>query len=85
MGGYSRSKPKPNNGEHIKDIISRTTCTKHNMRRGYPCFSVKFDTKDAYGYAICNDRVIKAGFVGEISSSSQSRSKRPDPKNSSSK
>ena len=67
---------KPNDGQHIKEILSRTTCEKHKVPKGIPCFHIKFDTLEAYGPAICNDRVVKAGFVGTISPSSQSRSQK---------
>jgi hypothetical protein len=85
MAAYARSKPKPNTGEHIKDIVSRTECKKHKVPTGVPCFHIKFDSVNAYGAAICNDRVVKAGFVGQISSGSSSRSSRPNNKRPSSR
>lgn len=72
-----KTKPKPNDGEHIKDIISRTVCRKHKADKGEPCFNIKFDSRAAYGAGICNDRVVKAGYNGTISDSAMSKSSGP--------
>lgn len=64
------NKAKPNDGEHIKEILTRTTCEKHDVPKGEPCFYIKFDSKNESGPGICNDRVLKAGYNGTITSSS---------------
>lgn len=82
MPANPRSKSRPNDGEHIKDIVSRTPCLRHKAPKGIPCFHIHFDTKETYGPAICNDRVVKAGFIGKISVNSMSRKQRPEVKRS---
>jgi len=56
-----------NSGEHIDDIISRTICDKHDAPEGIPCFYLYYDkVSQNRGSAVCNERIKKAGFNGEI-------------------
>lgn len=65
---------KPNTGEHIDDIISRTACVRHDAQIGQPCFLIYYNNKRGeIGPAICNSRVAMAGFNGKIQPGSLSR------------
>lgn len=56
-----------NTGKHIDDIIKSTTCEIHNGSRGVACFYVFLGTKGGEASeAVCNSRIKKAGFNGEI-------------------
>ncbi len=68
-----------NNGVHIVSAIERTTCAKHDVPQGVPCWSIPKNIKDDLGYyaAICGDRIERAGYVGKIAPASM-RSKSPD-------
>ena len=67
------AREKPNTGEHIDDIVNRTTCEKHKVPKGVPCFHIHYDTAEKYGPAVCGPRITKAGFNGSIQPSSLSR------------
>lgn len=62
----------------IRDILDVTTCEKHDVSEGVPCFSVP---KDDGGYhsAICNKRVLQV-YNGRIDPNSISN-KRPKKEN----
>lgn len=65
---------RPNDGEHIDDIIDSTSCVKHKASKGNPCFTIRYDNgKGEDGPCICNSRAKKAGFDGKIHPTSLSR------------
>jgi len=65
---------KPNSGEHIDYIISKTVCGKHDALKGQACFQVNYDSRRGEkGSAVCGTRIEDAGFNGEINPSSLSR------------
>lgn len=67
---------EPNSGKHIDDIVSRTSCKKHNASHGIPCFNVIYDNdKGEHGPAVCGNRIKRAGFNGKIHPNSLSRSR----------
>lgn len=57
-----------NNGVHIPTILERTECPQHKVPLGIPCFHVDYDTVEGYGAGVCNNRVARAGYNGEITS-----------------
>jgi len=73
------ARQKPNNGEHISEVVNRTSCERHKVPKGIPCFHVYYDTRDALGPAVCGARVVKAGFNGTINPSSLSKSSKRQP------
>lgn len=59
--------PQPNSGEHIDEVVSRTSCDKHDAPEGTPCFYLYYDKASlTRGSAVCGERIKKAGFDGEI-------------------
>lgn len=68
-----------NNGKHIVEVMERVDCKKHHAVLGNPCWTIRKGTKGSFGYyaAICNDRVSRAGFDGQISDSSMRRNGQP--------
>jgi hypothetical protein len=58
---------QPNSGRHVDDIVSRTSCEKHNAPEGIPCFYIRSDKVSSdQGLAVCGSRIRKAGFNGKI-------------------
>lgn len=60
---------KFNDGKHIETIVQRQSCTKHKALLGAPCWNIYPSIGGALP-AVCNDRILKAGFVGDIQPSS---------------
>jgi hypothetical protein len=74
-----------NHGIHMHRAIENTSCGKHQVPKGIPCWHMHKNVEGAEGYygAICGSRIRKAGFIGKISASSM-RARSPkddDPKN----
>ena len=69
-----------NNGVHIRDIMSRTDCMKHDAPEGIPCFHVKYDTVNGYSAGLCGARIRKAGFNGRVSHESVQSKKQHEKK-----
>jgi hypothetical protein len=73
----------PSTDMHLPSVFNRVGCMKHEARRGQPCF--RFYTEDDNGYerphiGTCNERALKAGFVGEINPTSLDRTIKYDSK-----
>lgn len=70
-----------NNGQHIVEVVDRVDCKNHNALVGFPCWTIRKGTKGSLGYyaAICNDRVSRAGFDGQISDTSMRKNGQPRP------
>lgn len=58
----------------IRQIVNRTSCSRHEKRVGQPCWWVQSDTISLYA-AICNHR-IQQQYDGKITDKSLSN-KRP--------
>lgn len=61
-----------NTGQHINRIVTSTSCGKHRVAEGLPCYTmhpfVKSNAFDLIG--VCGARIKKAGFTGVISPAS---------------
>lgn len=52
----------------IPHIVDTTSCGKHEVPPGIPCFGVELSTvENGYSPGICNARAKLAGFNGKIS------------------
>lgn len=58
-----------NTGTHIKEVVERTRCFKHNAEMGDPCFIVipSAERIERFLSGVCGSRISKAGFNGKIS------------------
>lgn len=63
-----------NDGKHISYILKETSCGKHRVPVGIPCYHM---AKPLGGYyaGVCGVRIKKAGFIGQISETSMNRTK----------
>lgn len=67
----------PTSDLYIPTVIDRVACGLHNMPLGVPCFHVQLNRNtQAIAPAICNNRAIKAGYVGRINPASLSRTQK---------
>lgn len=71
-----------NDGRHIAQAMERASCKKHQAPKGVPCWTLQKNIGGGFGHyaAICNGRIRRAGFIGQISPSSMRRSA-PRPTN----
>lgn len=69
---------KSNDGSRIPETVDRTTCPRHNVPEGVPCWTMPKNVAGGFGRyaAICGDRIRRAGWVGKISPESM-RSRAP--------
>lgn len=68
--------PLENTGKHLHGVISRTSCGKHKVSEGIPCYTMPNNSalsSNPFHYGICGVRIRKAGFVGKISAESMRR------------
>jgi hypothetical protein len=65
-----------NAGKHLHGAISTTSCGKHSVEEGVPCYTLPNNSglsTNPFHYGICGVRIRKAGFVGKISPESMRR------------
>lgn len=62
-----RGNAQENDGIHIGEVIDEVECGEHNAPTGQPCWTTWDSTGMIKNRAICNNRVIYAGFNGKIS------------------
>jgi hypothetical protein len=53
--------------------IDRVGCLDHNSVAGVPCWDIFSSTSKTYKKAVCNKRLLRAGFNGPISRMALSR------------
>lgn len=58
-----------NDGKHLHDLLSRTTCKKHNASENEPCYIIRpsIQTAVTYYFGACGARIKRGGFNGTIS------------------
>lgn len=61
------NEPAENDGIHLRDLIDRTRCNKHNAPTGIPCFHIPNNvTESGYYPGACGGRIKAAGFNGKV-------------------
>ena len=67
-----------NTGKHLRDLIERVGCGRHQVPKGVPCYHLPKNVRGDGGYypGACGVRIKKGGFVGKISPQSM-RTKAP--------
>ena len=65
-----------NDGRHLVTAMERASCKKHGAPKGVPCWTLPRNVAGGFGRyaAICNTRIRRAGYNGQISPSSMRRS-----------
>lgn len=53
--------------QKIYRVIESVHCSRHDVEKGVPCYSVTRDSSSIPAYGICNHRAKGAGMRGKIS------------------